>query len=182
MAIEMQSGSGARLDATHLGAWSASASGTVAAAGLVFWFARFAFPGGILGWLNDGLVMIQYTLALPIAVALHMLFRRSHPRFSLAAMVVGIAGMLGVVVLQFMLLVRALTFAQQVVPVTTAILVVGVWLVMTGYLGRATGLMPRGLLMSLLAVPHFGYPIWAFWLGRTLRAQRDPDPVGHVDG
>lgn len=179
MAREMHGGSGTRLDTTQLGAWSAFASGTIATIGLGFWFARFAFPGGRIGWLNDVFVMIQYALALPIAVVLHRLLRHYHPGFSLAAMVVGIVGMLAVVVLQFMLVVRALTFAQQVVPVTTAILVVGGWLVMTGYQGRSTDLLPRGLLMSLLAVPYFGYPIWAFWLGRTLRAQRDP--VGHGD-
>ena len=77
--------------------------------------------------------------------------------------------MVAVVLLQFLLVARVLTFAQQVVPVSIAVLVVGVWLVATGYLGRATGLLPRALLMSLPAVPYFGYPIWALWLGRTLR-------------
>jgi hypothetical protein len=28
--------------------------------------------------------------------------------------------------------------------------------------------MPQSLLMSALAVPYFGYPIWAFWLGLLL--------------
>ena len=51
----------------RLGGWSASVSGTIAALGLVLWFARFAFPGGPVGWFNDLLVMIQYGLALPIA-------------------------------------------------------------------------------------------------------------------
>ena len=153
---------------TRLGGWSAYVSGIIAAIGLVLWFARFAFPGGPVGWLNDVLVMLQYALALPIAVVLHALFRSSYPRLSLAALVVGIAGLLAVVVLQFLLVIRALSFAQQVVPVTIAILVVGVWLVLTGYLGRSTGLLPHGLRMSLLAVPYFGYPIWAWWLARTL--------------
>jgi hypothetical protein len=88
--------------------------------------------------------------------------------------------MLAVVALQFLLVVRALTFAQQVVPVSTAVLVVGVWLVATGYLGRSTGLLPRGLLMSLPAVPYFGYPIWALWLGRTLQARLAPDASGRA--
>ena len=163
-----------RLGLTRLGAWSARVSGTVAAIGLVLWFARFAFPGGPVGWLNDVLVMLQYTLALPIALALHTLIRPHHPRLSLAALVVGIAGLLAVVVLQFLLIIRALTFSQQVVPVTIAILVVGVWLVITGHLGRSTGLLPHGLRMSLLAVPYFGYPIWALWLARTLPGPGSP--------
>ena len=109
-------------------------------------------------------------------MALHTLYRRHRPALSLAALVVGMAGMVAVVVLQLLLVTRVLTFVQQVVPVTISILVVGVWLVATGYLGRATSLLPRGLLMSLLAVPYFGYPIWAFRLGRSLRSQLDPDP------
>jgi hypothetical protein len=173
-------GAGEWVAAARLGGWPALASGIVAAVGLVLWFARFAFPGGIVGWLNDVLVMVQYALALPIAVALHTLFRRHRPTLSLLAAVVGIAGMLAVVALQFLLVVRALTFAQQVVPVSTAILVVGVWLVATGYLGRSTGLLPRGLLMSLPAVPYFGYPIWALWLGRTLQARLAPDASGRA--
>jgi hypothetical protein len=171
-------GSGGRVAAIHLGRWAALASGTVAAVGLVLWFARFAFPGGRVGWLNDVLVMIQYALAPPIAAALHTLFRPLRPRLSLFALVIGIAGMLAVVVLQFLLVAGVLSFAQQVVPVSIAILVVGVWLVLTGYAGRATGLLPRGLLMGALAVPYFGYPIWALWLGRTLRPQLDPGLSG----
>jgi hypothetical protein len=117
--------------------------------------------------------MIQYALTVPIALALHALFRRYNANLSLLALVVGVAGMLAVVVLQFLLLVRALSFAQQVVPVTIAILVVGAWLAMTGYLGRSTGLLRNSLRMSLLAVPYFGYPIWAWWLARSL-FRKDP--------
>jgi hypothetical protein len=163
----------------RLGGWSASVSGIVAAIGLALWFARFAFPGGVVGWLNDLLVMIQYALTVPIALALHTLFRRYNANLSLLALVVGVAGMLAVVVLQFLLLVRALSFAQQVVPVTIAILVVGAWLVTTGYLGRSTGLLSNSLRMSLLAVPYFGYPIWAWWLARSLSRKYLARGVAH---
>ena len=152
----------------RLGGWTAYLSGAVAAIGLLFWFARFAFPGSVIGWLNDVFVMIQYALTVPIAVSLHTLLQSYNPGRSLSAMVVGVGGMVAVVVLQFLLVVDALTFAQQVLPVTTAILVVGLWLVITGYLARTTGKLPHGLRMSLIAVPYFGYPIWAFWLGRHL--------------
>ena len=30
--------------------------------------------------------------------------------------------------------------------------------------------LPNSVLMSGLAVPYFGYPLWAFWLGRRLLA------------
>ena len=166
----MEQQSAQRLGIMRLGGWSASVSGTIAAVGLVLWFARFAFPGGPVGWFNDLLVMIQYALGLPIAIALHAVFSRYNPGLSWLALIVGVAGMLGVVVLQALLLVRALSFAQQVVPVSIAILVVRAWLVITGYLGRSTGLFRHSLPMSLVAVPYFGYPIWAWWLARSLFA------------
>lgn len=90
-------------------------------------------------------------------------------------MIVGIGGMVGVVVLQLLLVGGALTFAQQVVPVTIAILVIARSLVITGYLARFTGHLPHSLRMSFIAIPYFGYPLWAFWLGRCLLQQtREP--------
>ena len=157
-----------RLRIMRLGGWLASLSGAIAAVGLVLWFARFAFPGGPVGWFNDLLVMIQYALALPIAIVLHAVFSRYNPGLSRLALIVGVAGLLSVVVLQALLLVRALTFEQQVLPVSIAILVVGAWLVITGWLGRSTGLFRHSLLMSVVAVPYFGYAIWAWWLARSL--------------
>lgn len=56
-----------------------------------------------------------------------------------------------------------------------AILVVGVWLLITGYLARSVGGFPNSIWVSLLAVPYFLYPIWAFWLGRRLLAQNHPE-------
>jgi hypothetical protein len=54
-----------------------------------------------------------------------------------------------------------------------ALLVVGVWLVITGYLRRASGI-PHSMLISVLAALHVGYPIWAFWLGRSLLSDKLP--------
>jgi hypothetical protein len=45
---------------------------------------------------------------------------------------------------------------------------VGSWLVITGWVARSTGRLPNSLLMSILAVPYVGYPVWAFWLGQQL--------------
>jgi hypothetical protein len=164
----MDQQSAQRLRMMRLGGWSASVSGTIAVIGLVLRFARFAFPGGLVGWFNDLLVVIQYALALPIAIALHAVFRRYNPGLSWLALIVGVAGILSVVILQALLLVRALSFEQLVVPVSIAILVLGAWLVITGYLGRSTGLLRGSVRMSLVAVPYFGYPIWAWWLARSL--------------
>jgi hypothetical protein len=48
------------------------------------------------------------------------------------------------------------------------ILGVGSWLVITGIVARSTGKLPNSVLMSILAVPYIGYPVWAFWLGQHL--------------
>jgi hypothetical protein len=48
------------------------------------------------------------------------------------------------------------------------ILGVGSWLVVTGLVTRSTGKLPNSLLMSAIAVPYFGYPVWAFWIGLQL--------------
>ena len=62
-----------------------------------------------------------------------------------------------------------LPFERQAGWVSLALFVgVGAWLVITGLVARATGRMPNSLLMSGLAVPYLGYPVWAFWLGRLL--------------
>jgi hypothetical protein len=74
-----------------------------------------------------------------------------------------------VVGLQLLLIFGVLTFERQVIWVSLAmILGVGSWLVITGWVARSTGRLPNSLLMSILAVPYVGYPVWAFWLGQQL--------------
>jgi hypothetical protein len=73
--------------------------------------------------------------------------------------------------LQLLLIFKVLTFEQQVMWISLAmILGVGSWLVITGLVARSTNRLPNSLLMSILAVPYFGYPVWAFWLGQLLLA------------
>jgi hypothetical protein len=90
------------------------------------------------------------------------------------ALLLGMTGMAAVASLQYLLVAGVLTFAQQGGPVSVAILVVGAWLLITGYLGQASGALPRGVLFSWLVLPYFGYPIWAFWVGRLLLAPGVP--------
>jgi hypothetical protein len=59
--------------------------------------------------------------------------------------------------------------------------VVGLWLVITGYLARSTGKLPHSLRMSIIAVPYFGYPLWAFWLGRHLLQLTEETSVGALE-
>ena len=153
----------------RMGSWFAYASGVIAALGVVFFIARFALPRpSPLGGLNDVASLLQYLLAIPIALSLEELLRPRHRVWARATTIIGISGMLAIVALQFLLLARVLTFEQQGVPVSIAVLVVGVWLVGTGYLLRSASTFRHSLTIGLLAVQYFAYPIWAFWMGRRL--------------
>lgn len=151
-------------------------SGIISAIGIVMlisMFALFATPrrdlGLVFGSLNDICVALQYLLALPIALAMYRILRPYHPTGIAIATVVGIVSMLVVIALQMALVFGALTFQQQGIWVSLAILVgVGAWLIATGLVARATGRLPGSVVMSAMAVPYFGYPFWAFWLGRRL--------------
>jgi hypothetical protein len=158
----------------YFAGWCSIASGIVSFIGIVFLIVMFiGFSTNNIGLqrygtLNDICIIIQYLLTLPIMLALHQHLKVHAPVLSRAAMLIGIAGILAVVVLQWLLVTGVLTFEEQVGPVMIALLMVGIWLVITGYLGRSIGNMPRGLLMSVLAAFYLGYPIWAIWLGRLL--------------
>ena len=54
------------------------------------------------------------------------------------------------------------------VPSAIALLVLGAWFVVTGYVGRSRGLLPHRVRMGFLAATYVGYPIWGFWFGRHL--------------
>jgi hypothetical protein len=157
---------------------AAYVSGVVAAVGVVFLIAMFVSFGvgselaGAFGRVNDILIAVQYSLALPAAVALHALLRPRNKRLSPLVLLIGIIGLLAVVVLQVLLVFGVLTFERQVVLVVLALLVVGAWLVITGILARP--ILPHSERMSLLAVPYVGYPVWAFWLGTQLLSQPSP--------
>ncbi len=158
----------------YFAGWCSIASGIVSFMGIVFLIAMFVgFSTDNLelprfGTLNDICVLIQYLLALPITLALHQILKVHAPVLSRAAILTGIVGILAVVVLQWLLVSGVVTFEEQVGLVMVALLVVGIWLVMIGDLGRSTGNMRHSLLISILAAFYIGYPIWAIWLGRLL--------------
>ena len=154
---------------TRLAGWCAYASGIVSIFGIVFLIAFFTV-GGIFGPLNDLAIIVQYALMLPIAFVVQQLLRPHRPILSLAATVVGIAGMLAVIFLQALLVAGVLPFSRQIGMVSIAFLVVLVWFVFTGHLGRSTDQLPKGLLLHILAGLYFGYPIWAFSLERRLKS------------
>ena len=164
------------LSFVHITGIIAVICGLISAIGVVLliaMFVLFATPykelGLKVGLLNDICVALQYLLAIPIALALHQVLRVYQPGLMRTATTIGIASMLVVVGLQLLLIFQVLPFERQVVWVSLAmILGVGSWLVITGIVARSTGRMPNSILMSALAVPYLGFPVWAIWLGRIL--------------
>jgi hypothetical protein len=160
----------------HTAGRFAIASGIIASIGVVFLIAMFVFfatplksLGATFGMVNDICIAIQYLLAIPIALALRQILLPYNPTLIRVATVEGIVMMLVVVGLQLALVFGLLPFEKQVVWVTLAMLVgIGAWLVITGLVARSSGRFPNSLLMSSLAVPYVGFPLWAFWLAQHL--------------
>ena len=152
-------------------------SGFVSIIGIVFLFAFFALRAPT-GRLNDMAVIVQYALRLPIAFAIYQILRPENPSLSLAALLIGVPGMLAVIVLQVLLVTDVLPFANQIVPVVIAFLVVLVWFIINGNLARPTDNLPSNMLLSVLAGLYVGYPFWAFSVWRRMRAPvQDQQPL-----
>lgn len=160
----------------RVAAWSAYVSAYVSILGIAFLFAFFVL-GAPTGRLNDIAVIVQYSLMLPIALALYRILRSHNPSLSLAALLIGIPGMLAVIVLQILLVTGVLPFANQFVPVVIAFLVVLVWFVINGYVARSTDPNPDRMLLHVLAGLYIGYPFWAFSVGRRLRSVEGVEPA-----
>jgi hypothetical protein len=173
----------ARNTGLRIAAWSAYAGGAAAAVGvplLVGMYAVLLRSGARdplvyrLGGANDALVLAQYALAVPVAVALHRHSRDNPPRLSFSVTALGVSAMVAIVVLQALLLAGVLEFEDQVAFVVIAMLLLIIWFVIVGRVGRANGLLSgRTTLMSWLGASYFGFPIWAFWLGRELSRAAD---------
>jgi hypothetical protein len=164
--------------------WATLVSGVAAAIGIVFLVAMFASfavgatsSGQAFGRINDVLVMVSYLLAAPSVLALSALLRSGAPVLSSVLTLIGLGAIVAIVALQYQLIVGALTFEGQVGLVSVALLVLGVWFVVTGYLGSASGEFHYGVRMGLIAATYVGYPIWAIWSGRRFLAlTADPQP------
>ena len=151
-------------------------SGIISAIGVLFLIAMFIFfatsrqsLGETFGMINDICVAIQYLLTIPIALAMDQILRPNNPTLVRFATIFGIFMMLIVAGLQMALVFGVIPFEKQVGWVSLAMLLgVGTWLVITGLVSRSTGKLPHSVLMSGLAVPYLGYPVWAFWIGRLL--------------
>jgi hypothetical protein len=160
-------------------------SGVLAALGVAFLVAMAAsfavgatLAGRVFGWTNDVLVMVSYLLTAPAALALVPLLRPRAPILSAFVAVVGLLSIAGIVFLQLLLVIGALTFEQQIGPVSLVYVGLAVWFVVTGYLGRVAGVLPNGVRWGILGATYIGYPIWAVWMSRHLVSQSAPPVYG----
>jgi hypothetical protein len=155
-------------------AWLSGVTGALGVAFLIAMFVAFAVgqePAGMtLGAVNDTLVIVAYVLAAPTVIALDLVISgEGRIRTSLLTMV-GLGAIAAIAVLQGLLVAGALAFEAEVGPVSVALLVFGAWLVVAGRRGAADGRLPGGTRMGLVGATYFGYPLWAFWVSRHLRA------------
>jgi hypothetical protein len=151
-------------------------SGILSVFGIIFLITMFALfgrsnmeLGGTFGLLNDIIVALQYLLSIPVAIALYRILSPYNPLLIRAGTIIGIVSILAVIILQLALVFEVLTFQQQALWISLFMLLgIGSWLVITGLVARSTEQFPNSVLMSSIAVPYFGFPVWAIWLGRIL--------------
>jgi hypothetical protein len=125
--------------------------------------------GERFGAINDILVVVQYLLMLPAIAAAYVLGRDRWPGRSLAIAVGGMVLVALIVLLQGLLIGGAMTFEEQIGPLSVMLLLLAVWFVAVGWLLTALGVVGRGIALGLVAATYLGFPIWAFVLGRALR-------------
>lgn len=99
----------------------------------------------IWGPLSDICPIIQMVTLLVVAWVLYRMEWTGAPGLSLIVYVIGIAGMLGVSLLQLLLIMDVISFEQEVGPVVMATGVVGIWLILVNQLGRRQASLPSRL-------------------------------------
>lgn len=125
----------------------------------------------ILGPLNDLCILVQYALAVPLAIAFHRLLHAHSPRQSLNLFILGLAGMVCVVLFQALLLLGAMPFRVQLPLASGSILVIGAWLLITGVWARHVGTLRASTTLLVGAALYFGYPFWAYRVAQQLSAR-----------
>ena len=158
-------------------AWGASLGAVVSAFGIVclglLYVGFLPHAEGLrrFGPLNDICIVVQYILALPIVVAFHRMLRPHSPRLRLIAMLIALVGIVGVVVFQSLLLTGVMPFLEQVAYASASLLMVGVWIVIIGFVGRRAGLLSISVATIILGALYIGYPLWAYRVGQRLRSE-----------
>ena len=149
---------------------ASSAIAAVALVLLVLMYLAFGLgatsAGETFGGINDALILVAYVLAVPGVLATAEMLRSRQPRLAVVGALVALGAIVAITVLQWQLVTGALTFEQQIGPVSIAFLALGAWFVLSAYLGA--GLLPYGVGIGVLAALYVGYPLLAFRLGRSL--------------
>ena len=151
------------------------ASGMLAAIGVAFLVAMavsFAMgatsAGMVFGLTNDVLVMVSYALTAPAVLALVPLLRPRAPVLYPVVAAIGLLSIAGIVLLQLLLVIGVLTFEQQIGPASVVYIGLAAWFVLSGYIGRVSGVLPDGVRWGILGASYVGYPIWAIRMSRHL--------------
>ncbi len=146
------------------------ASAVIAAVAVILLILMFgAFGAGAtsagqaVGAINDVLTLVAYLLAAPGVVATWALLRQRRPVLAGIGALLALGAIAAIVVLQWQLVSGALTFDQQIGPVSVAFLILGAWFVLSAHIGA--GLLPYGVGIGVMAALYFGYPVLAFRLG-----------------
>ncbi len=149
---------------------ASSAIAAVAVVLLTLMFIAFGLgamsPGQTVGRINDVLTLVVYLLALPGVIATAVLLRSRRPGLILVGVLVAVASIGVICALQWQLVTGVLTFEQQIGPVSVAFLALGVWFVLSAYVGGDR--LGYGVGIGLLAALYVGYPLLAYRLGRSL--------------
>ena len=129
----------------------------------------------IFGALNDFCVLVQYALALPLIFAFHRHPARVSPRLRLVALICGLIGALGAIGFQALLLADLMAFREQVLYAASSVLLVGVWILITGLVIRRSDPGGMSVGLSTLGALYFGYPFWVYRAARYLEQRRRAD-------
>ncbi len=149
---------------------ASSAIAAVAVVLLTLMFIAFGLgamsPGSTIGWVNDVLTLVAYLLALPGVLATAVLLRSRQPGLILVGALIAVASIGVICALQWQLVTGAMTFEQQIGPVTVAFLTLGAWFVLSAHVGADR--LGYGIGIGLLAALYVGYPVLAYRLGRSM--------------
>jgi hypothetical protein len=145
---------------TKSAAWAATFSGISAILGLVsliLFFSLESAPNSaqlphFWGPVSDISPILQMLSMLVVVLTFYRTQRTNFSKLSLVGSAIGILGMLGVVLLQLLLIIKVLSFEQEVFPVLIATAAVGLWLIMVNNIGRRVGDLPTKLAWLGMAV------------------------------
>lgn len=158
----------------RLAGWAAILSGMAASVALVTTFLFFAVEvntgaGRLWGPLSDLSPIVQMAVLLIVAPVLYVLERPVSSRLSLLALMIGMAGMLGVVFLQTFLMLGIIPTAQEIGLFAFAAGLVGVWLIVANFVGRQQRSVPSRLawLGMVVGVAYALEPVIITVVGET---------------